>query len=137
MILFNKNIAALLMILAFSLVVPVVINAQAAGGNTKISGTITAADDGSALPGVNILIKGSTQGTITNSDGKYSIECTQGNVLVFSSIGFITEEVVIDNQSIVDVTLVYGCNQSFRSSGYRLRHPEEVACYRFGIQSYQ
>lgn len=59
-----------------------------------ISGRLTDAD-GSPLPGVNIVIKGTTTGTTTDTDGRYSIKVPVGSTLVFSSIGMRTREVVV------------------------------------------
>lgn len=58
------------------------------------------------LPGVNILVKGTTNGTTSDGNGKYSISVpSQDAVLVFSFIGYITQEVSADNRSVIDVTL--------------------------------
>ncbi len=69
-----------------------------------ISGTVT--DDTGPLPGVNVLIKGTTVGTETDFDGKYSITVNTGNLLVFSFIGMITQEKVIGTSNIIDVVLI-------------------------------
>ncbi|HLU89190.1 MAG TPA: carboxypeptidase-like regulatory domain-containing protein, partial [Cyclobacteriaceae bacterium] len=54
-----------------------------------VTGTVTSAEDGSTLPGVNILLKGTSTGTLTDIDGNFKLEVPQeGGVLVFSSIGF-------------------------------------------------
>ena len=64
-------------------------------------------DDSGPVPGVNILLKGTTQGVVSNIDGMYRILVPQsGGVLVFSSIGFVTEEVEIGNQSVINITLI-------------------------------
>jgi len=55
--------------------------------HVEISGVVTNASDGSTLPGVNIIIKGTTQGTVTNFDGKYTIPAPTGATLVFTYIG--------------------------------------------------
>lgn len=69
-----------------------------------ISGRVTATDDGSALPGVNIVVKGTTNGTVTDSNGEYRITIpTSAEALVFSFIGFQTQEVAIGSRSVVDV----------------------------------
>lgn len=52
----------------------------------EITGKITEASTGKPLPGVSILIKGTTEGTITSADGNYSIMATQNDVLIFSII---------------------------------------------------
>jgi len=59
------------------------------------------------LPGVNILLKGTTNGTTTNSNGNYSLTVPDGSgTLVFSYIGYLTEEVAINNRAVVDVSLL-------------------------------
>ncbi|TKG96961.1 TonB-dependent receptor [Puteibacter caeruleilacunae] len=71
----------------------------------QITGTVSGTD-GVTLPGVNVLIKGTTQGTTTNLDGKYSIEVTDSNaVLQFSFIGYNKEEIVVGNKQVIDVIL--------------------------------
>jgi TonB-linked SusC/RagA family outer membrane protein len=73
---------------------------------TKISGTIRS-ESGSPIPGANILVKGTTVGTVSNAEGTYSITPRQGNAtLVISSIGFQSKEVAVGNNSTLDVTLV-------------------------------
>jgi hypothetical protein len=58
----------------------------------EVTGKVTSKEDGSALPGVNISLKGTNRGTTTNSDGEYSISASSGATLVFSFIGFIKQE---------------------------------------------
>ena len=53
-----------------------------------IGGTVTSATDQSPLPGVSVIIKGSTKGVTTDENGRYKIEATSTDVLVFSYIGF-------------------------------------------------
>tara|TARA_R110002020_G_scaffold230666_3_gene441610 strand:- start:62119 stop:65370 length:3252 start_codon:yes stop_codon:yes gene_type:complete len=72
-----------------------------------ISGTVTD-DNGAPLPGVNIVVKGTTTGTQTDFDGLYSIEASTGDVLTFSYIGFGDEEVTIGSSTTVDVQLKAG-----------------------------
>ena len=73
-----------------------------------IMGTVTG-DDGSALIGTTVLVKGTSTGTITDIDGKYSIRVSgDGNVLVFSFTGFSTEEVAVGASNVVDVTMKSG-----------------------------
>lgn len=64
----------------------------------KVSGTVTDAK-GEALPGVNVLIQNSRNGTVTDLNGEFTIEAPQDGVLVFSSIGFHTQETAINKQS--------------------------------------
>ena len=71
-----------------------------------ISGTVTSAEDGGALPGVNVVVKGTTIGTITDIEGNYSLTADEGaETLVFSFIGLKTEEVPINNRSTVDLSM--------------------------------
>ncbi|AKD54224.1 SusC/RagA family TonB-linked outer membrane protein [Spirosoma radiotolerans] len=71
----------------------------------SISGKVTGGNDGQPLPGVSIVVKGSTLGTITDADGKYTITTAKNRTLVFSFIGYKSKEVAIDSRSTVDVTL--------------------------------
>lgn len=72
----------------------------------KIEGQVTNFS-GEALPGVNISIKGTTTGTVTNMDGYYSIsDVPIGSILVFSFIGMLTEEAVVDSKTQIDMVLV-------------------------------
>lgn len=72
----------------------------------SVSGTVTANMDGEALPGVNVLIKGTNVGTVTGIDGRYNINTPNNDViLVFSSVGFVTEEIPLNSRSVIDVIL--------------------------------
>lgn len=71
--------------------------------NVTVTGTVTDAVTGETLPGVNILIKGTTNGVITDLGGKYSIEVPDNAVLVFSYIGYLTEEVPVNGQRVIDL----------------------------------
>ena len=71
----------------------------------KITGKVTSSEDGEPLPGVSIIVKGTNVGTTTDVDGNYSLNANSGTTLQFSYIGFSTQEVAIDNQTIVDVLL--------------------------------
>lgn len=63
-------------------------------------------ENGEALPGVSIMVKGTQQGTISASDGTYTIVVPDENsVLVYSFVGFITEETVVGNRSVIDIAL--------------------------------
>lgn len=72
-----------------------------------ISGTVTDGENSESLPGVNVLVKGSTIGTITDVEGNYSLSVpTDAETLVFSSVGFLTEEVEINNRSTIDMAMM-------------------------------
>ncbi|MDJ1469135.1 SusC/RagA family TonB-linked outer membrane protein [Cytophagaceae bacterium DM2B3-1] len=64
-------------------------------------------DKGEGLPGVSVSLKGTTNGTITDSEGKYAIIIPEGTgTLVFSFVGYVTEEVPVNNQNTINVTLL-------------------------------
>ncbi|WP_138992222.1 SusC/RagA family TonB-linked outer membrane protein [Larkinella sp. C7] len=72
----------------------------------RVSGTIKLGTDNSPIPGVNVLIKGSTLGTTSDNNGRYSLEVSGANpVLIYSYIGYKTEEVPVGNRSTIDVTM--------------------------------
>ena len=72
-----------------------------------VSGTVSSQENGELLPGVNILVKGTTTGTVTDMDGAYSLTVQDENaVLVFSFIGFSHQEVPINGRSQINVTMV-------------------------------
>lgn len=71
---------------------------------TKISGTVTDVDK-NPLPGVSVVCKSTSQGTVTNHDGKYTIEINKGNTLTFSLIGMQTQDIKIASQSIINVIM--------------------------------
>ena len=68
-----------------------------------VRGTVTDADI--PLPGVNVIIKGTSTGTVTGQDGGYSIQASPEDVLVFSYIGYISQEIQVQNQARIDITL--------------------------------
>lgn len=71
-----------------------------------ISGSVTSDVDGGGLPGTNVVIKGTTIGTVTDVEGDYSINVPNAaDTLVFSSIGFVTQEVAVNGQTSIDVGL--------------------------------
>jgi len=81
----------------------------------KVSGTVTNASTGETLPGVNVVVTGTTVGTITDSAGKYSIEVPQGSKsLTFSFIGMEPQEITIGTLTQIDVTMAesaFGLNE--------------------------
>jgi len=72
-----------------------------------VSGTVSSQTDEETLPGVTVLVKGTGTGTITNIDGKYSINVAdEEGVLVFSSIGYTTQEIAVNGRSNIDVFMI-------------------------------
>ncbi|ARK10955.1 SusC/RagA family TonB-linked outer membrane protein [Fibrella sp. ES10-3-2-2] len=71
-----------------------------------ITGRVTSAEDGAAMPGVNISIKGTTRGVTSDVDGQYRISVPSGTVrLIYSFIGFVSQEVVTGSQTTLNITL--------------------------------
>lgn len=71
-----------------------------------VKGVVSAADDGSTLPGVTIIVKGSTQGAFTTIDGSYEISgITSESILVFRFIGYLPVEVVVGEQQTINVSM--------------------------------
>lgn len=80
--------------------------AQNDGGNLKtISGTITYKQDNSPLIGVNVIVKGTTRGSISDFDGKYQLKAAKGETLVFTYLGMKTIEKEVGDENIIDVQM--------------------------------
>jgi len=62
-------------------------------------------EDGAGIPGVNVLIKGTTTGTVTDLNGEYSLQVPAGSILVFSYLGYTTQEIKVGNSSTVNITM--------------------------------
>jgi TonB-dependent starch-binding outer membrane protein SusC len=72
--------------------------------NTLVTGTVTI-QNGETLPGVNVLLKGSSTGTITDAEGNYSINAPADGTLVFSFIGYKMQEIAIGGRSVVNIIM--------------------------------
>ena len=91
----------LLLIILSGLLLP-----QAFAQERTVSGKVTAAENGDALPGVNVVVKGTTNGTVTDVDGNYKLAVdASATTLVYSFIGLATLEVPIGGRSVIDVQL--------------------------------
>lgn len=101
-----KSIRGYLVLLLFS--VGAIMNAQ----ERSISGKVISSDDGLALPGVNISVKGTMTGTSTDFDGAYTITVpNEEAILQFSFVGFLSQEVVVNGKSEVNVSLQTDANE--------------------------
>lgn len=88
-----------------AIILPLPADDQSEKFGVMVSGRVTDTD-GSTIPGVNIIVKNTTIGTATDAQGKYSIEVPDAEaVLIFSFIGFVTQEVKVGSQNKVDVVL--------------------------------
>ncbi len=82
------------------------VSAQVMAQSRVVKGKITG-EDGTGVPGVNVTLKGTTTGTSTNTDGTYMLTvANDAATLVVSYIGYATQELVVGNQSTLDVRLV-------------------------------
>src|SRR5688572_25607495 len=76
-----------------------------------VTGKVTSAEDGSPLPGVNVVIKGSAIGTVTDVNGAYNLAVPPESTLVFSFIGLTSVEVPVGERTIVDVQMAQDVKQ--------------------------
>ncbi len=71
-----------------------------------VTGKVTSAEDSEGLPGVNVTIKGTTQGSVTDVEGNYKLDVPDENsVLVFSSVGYLSEEFIVGTQSMINLAM--------------------------------
>ncbi len=72
----------------------------------NVTGTVVEAETGDAIPGVNVVVKGTANGTVTDLDGRYSLSFSNEDaVMSYSFVGFVAEEIEVGNQSIIDVSM--------------------------------
>ncbi len=77
-----------------------------AWAQNRVSGTVTSAETNESLPGVNVVVKGTATGTVTDIDGNYSVQVPDGqSTLQFSFIGFTAEEAEVNGQTTIDVVM--------------------------------
>ncbi|CAG5069767.1 TonB-dependent receptor P3 [Dyadobacter sp. CECT 9623] len=91
----SRGIFSLLLMLAF---------VTAAHAQNTIKGKIKD-EQGQALPGVSVVVKGTTAGTVTDNEGNYTVNAERNATLVYSFIGYLTQEIAIGNRNSVDITL--------------------------------
>lgn len=97
-----------ILLLCFSCLVTFYATAQ----ERTVSGKITDASDGAGVPGVSVVIKGTTIGTVSDSDGKYSITVPEpGATLVFSFVGLLTQEKLVGDQAVMDIQMTADVTQ--------------------------
>ena len=87
-------------------------SAQALGQERTVTGRVTSTEDGSPIPGVNVLLKGTSSGTTTDANGNYSLSGpASGGSLVFSFIGLESKEIEIGDRTVIDVSLTLDVTQ--------------------------
>nr|WP_228443814.1 TonB-dependent receptor [Microscilla sp. PRE1] len=112
--LFKKCIVALLLLFLANL----------SFAQVRVTGTVTDADDGSGLPGVSVVVNGTAQGTVTDIEGNYTLSVqSEDATLVFSFVGYLTQNVQLNGRSSVDVSLKLDIQQL-----------DEVVVVGYGVQ---
>jgi len=80
--------------------------ANIAVAQVPVTGFITDAKTGESMPGANIYIKGSTIGTQSDLDGKFSIQASQGDILVISYVGYLPQEILVTGETNIEIALI-------------------------------
>lgn len=106
----------------FSFLVICACSLNVAFAQNRVTGKVTDAS-GEPIPGVSVLVKGTTNGTITDLDGNYSLSVPTGSSLAVSCIGFVTQDVLVGDRSIINVTLEEDA-----------LHLEETVVIGYGVQ---
>ncbi|WP_458628697.1 SusC/RagA family TonB-linked outer membrane protein [Winogradskyella sp. PC D3.3] len=78
---------------------------------STVTGTVTDKANAMPLPGVNVIIKGTARGTSTDFDGKFSLELSQGEIIVVSYLGYTTQEIEFTGQATIDVVIEEDASQ--------------------------
>src|SRR5258706_13112013 len=101
----------------------------------SVTGRLTSGEDKSPIPGVNIVVKGTTIGTITDADGRYRVTVNSADdVLVFSFVGFVTQEVAVGGRTTVDIALAADTKQLTEVVVTALGIEKEVAKLGYSTQ---
>lgn len=95
--------------------------------NVKIEGIITS-DGGETIPAVNVIVRGTSNGVISDMDGRYELSCPVGSVVAFSFLGYVSKDVTIDKAGVFNVTLASDTENldELIVVGYGTRKKEDV-----------
>jgi TonB-linked SusC/RagA family outer membrane protein len=99
----TRNVLLLIMLLSC-----IVLHAQE---RSVVTGAVVSSDDNSLLPGVTVLVKGTTRGTTTNDKGRYSLEAQTGDSLIFRYIGFVEKRIKVGANKTINISLQPESNQ--------------------------
>jgi TonB-linked SusC/RagA family outer membrane protein len=91
------------------LLVPVLVlcfSLSAFAQERSVTGKVRSSEDGLGLPGVNVVLKGTATGTMTDAEGNFSLRVPESSVLIFSYVGFISQEVAVGNNTTINISLV-------------------------------
>ncbi len=93
-----------------------------------VSGRVTDADEGGGLPGVNVVLQGTTSGTVTDANGDYSLTVPSGDgTLVFTFVGMATQEIPIGGRSEINVVMAADVSQLSEVVVTAMKIPREKA----------
>lgn len=112
----------------------------------QITGTVTSAEDGLTVPGASVVVKGTTIGTVTDFEGNYTLSVPSGaTTLVFSYVGYVTQEVMIEGRTVINVAMsvdvlameevvvtALGVSRERRALGYNVQEVSAEAISRAG-----
>ena len=102
--------------------------------DSVISGRVTDSEDGSGLPGVNVVLRGTTNGTVTDSEGQYNLNVPSEGTLVFTFVGMATQEVPISGRSEINVAMSTDVSQLSEVVITALNIPREKASLGYATQ---
>lgn len=92
-------------LLVFSLLLLQFFQQNLIAQNMAVSGTVTDSETGEAIIGANITVKGTTRGTISDTNGEFTISVNRGETLLFSYVGYIEKEVTVTTQTVIDISI--------------------------------
>jgi len=95
----------------------------------RVTGTVTQFTDGSTMPGVTVMVRGTTIGTVTDTDGRYTLTVPEGAVVVFSFVGMNSEEIAVGDRNLIDVALTpdVGLLEEIVVVGYGVQQRRDVS----------
>lgn len=112
--------------------------AQASAQDRTVSGKVSSAEDDSTLPGVTVVLKGTTTGTTTDLDGNYKLSVpSEGGTLVYSFVGLATQEVEIGSRSVIDLVMQPDAQQLTEVVVTALGISREKASLGYSVQEVQ
>lgn len=98
------NLMRKILLASFGLLLTLVVQLRAQ--ERTVTGTVTSSDDGTTLPGVSVVVKGTTRGANTDAEGKFKIGVPAGGQLVFSFVGFEKQTIEVGSKSVINLALV-------------------------------
>jgi TonB-linked SusC/RagA family outer membrane protein len=114
----------------------VLVNTELWAQERTISGKVTSTEDGQPLPGVNVVLKGTTSGSVTDADGVYRLNVpSEGGTLVFTFIGLKSQEVEIGSRTSIDVTMESDATQLSEVVITALNIPRDVKTLPYSAQT--